>query len=47
MCSVQWHWYGIDKHALLFHNGTEFMFATPISRKRAELLVDAGMDSGS
>ncbi len=44
---IQWHWYGMNKHGLLFFDGSEFMFAKTISRKRAEQLVAAGMNSGS
>jgi hypothetical protein len=33
--AVQWHWFGRNRHGLLFYDGREFMFAKHISRKKS------------
>ena len=45
--SIHWHWYGRNRHAITFFDVTEFMFALPISKKKAEQLIELGMDHGS
>jgi hypothetical protein len=47
MVTIQWHWFGTNQHALLFFNDSEFLFAKHISQKKADQLVQAGMNHGS
>lgn len=46
---VHWHWYGRNRYGLTFYDGNEFMFAKPISHRRADQLVEveAGANHGS
>ena len=44
---IQWHWFGRNRHGLLFYDCNEFMFANRISRKKAEQLIKAGTSHGS
>jgi len=45
--SIRWNYFGRNQHAILKYDGAEFVSATRISRVAAELLVEAGMNSGS
>jgi hypothetical protein len=45
--SIQWHYFGRNKHAIIEYRGVEFVQAIPIAKRVAELLVDKGMNSGS
>ena len=45
---IQWNWFGAGRHGLLFYDGNnEFVFALPISRKRANKLIQLGANHGS
>ena len=46
--SIQWHWCGKGKHALLEWNDcSEVVRSVQISRQAAELLIKYGMNHGS
>ena len=45
--SIQWNWSGKNRHGILFYDGTEYLFAFPISNKKAEILINLGMNHGS
>ena len=45
--SIQWHWYGNGKHALLVFVGNEILTHIAINKKKADILISKGMNSGS
>lgn len=45
--SVHWNWCSNHQYSLLFFSGNDVLFAVPISRKRAEKLIELGMNHGS
>ena len=47
IAKIYWHWFGRNRHAVLFYVGSEFVLALPISRTKADLLVAAGWSHGT
>jgi hypothetical protein len=44
--SIQWHWYGKNKHAIVVMEDNEFIEAIPVSKKTADRLVANGWNYG-